>query len=127
MSSDYSLDGFLEAVELLCDSRTEEEKEEDVADVEKEIVNAPKLDSSIFSNFRLLMKSSPRSKEVSKTSECKKCEITRKRLEEKIDKLEAAVLFQQDQLFEGYSNLKARINILEEKEQKRQKVHNGSV
>jgi hypothetical protein len=126
MSSDYSLDGFLEAVDFLYESRTETEKEEDVADVEKEIVNAPKLDSSIFSNFRLLMKSSPRSKDAVKSPDCKKCDLTRKRLEEKIDKLEAAVLFQQDQLFEGYSNLKARITILEEREQKRIKG-NGAV
>lgn len=126
MSSDYSLDGFLEAVDFLCESRTEAEKEDSVADAEKEIVNAPKLDGSIFSNFRLLMKSSPRSKDTIKSTECKKCDLTRKRLEEKIDKLEASVLFQQDQLFEGYSNLKARITILEEREQKRIK-NNGSI
>lgn len=126
MSSDYSLDGFLEAVDFLCDSRIENEEVDNVAPAEKEIVNAPKLDSNIFSNFQLLMKSSPRNKEGSKNSECKKCELTRKRLEEKMEKLEAALLFQQDQLFEGYSNLKARLNILEEREQKRLKP-NGPV
>jgi hypothetical protein len=126
MNTEYSLDGFLEAVDFLCDSQTGVEKVDNVAFAEKEIVNAPQLDGSIFSNFRLLMKSSPRNKDGAKTTECKKCDLTRKRLEEKMEKIEAALLFQQDQLFESYSNLKVRITILEEREQKRLKT-NGPV
>lgn len=119
MNEEDSVDDFLEAVEVLFDSRKNEE-------TEKEIINAPQLDTTIFSNFRLLMKSSPRNRDGSKSPECKKCDLTKKRLEEKIEKLEATLLFQQEQLFEAYSYLKARVTILEEREQKRLRVHHGS-
>ena len=113
-----SLDGFLDAVEYLCDGEPATENVNDEESGDEEIVQAPKLDTAIFSNFRLLMKSSPRNKEMTKVASCKKCELTKKRLEEKIEKLEERLLFQQDQLFEAYSHLNARVDIIEEKERK---------
>lgn len=115
MDSDCSLDGFLEALNTYNEK---EEKMRSPMDEDTEIVTAPKLDKEIFCRFPVLIKNTSRPVESPRNNECKKCALTKKRLEEKIEKLELSILFQQDQLFEAFSHLKARVTSLEEKSPK---------
>jgi hypothetical protein len=121
MDSEDSLDTFLMKINTLIDtSEVEEEVEEVIEEEESEhsddgLNRAPKLDGGIFCRFPLLMKNTPRNKDSTKSFDCKKCQVTKKRLEEKIDKLEADIQLQQDQLFEAYSHLNARVSELEQK------------
>jgi hypothetical protein len=117
MDSEDSLDAFIESVDWAIEQNAEVEEN-------SQINKAPRIDTGIFCRFPVLMKNNPHERENPKSPDCKKCQMTKKRLEEKIEKLESTILFQQDQLFELYSHLKARVTALE---QKSPQSKNGSI
>lgn len=108
MESDDSLDGFINAIDWAYNENKEKEEN-------SRINIAPKIDTGVSCRFPVLMKNIPYERENQKSPDCKKCQLTKKRLEEKIEKLENTILFQQDQLFELYSHLNARLANLEQK------------
>jgi hypothetical protein len=115
MDSEDSLEAFIQSLDQMYDNVIDDRDNVEASELNGRLTKAPKMDTGIFCRFPILMKKDPRERESPKNGDCKKCQLTKKRLEEKIEKLEATVLFQQDQLFELYSHLKARVSHLEQK------------
>ena len=101
---DYSLEDFIEAVDILCDSDSELKKPK-----EKLFIKTPPVECESFQSFPLWMKNSPQSRGY----DCKSCKITRKQLECRMEKMEFLLNSHYEQLFESYSHLLAQIKILQ--------------
>lgn len=103
-ATEESLDDFILRVENFCN-------QEPVTIV----AQVPGLEDSQNSQFPFIMKKKYFNSPISDKLECSKCAVMKKRLEERIRQLEEKLTFQQDQLFESYSQLSFRLKEVENK------------
>lgn len=104
--TEESLDAFICQVDNYCQENEPKQL----------FIQTPHLNGD-FNKYPLLMKNSPQSKDKERSYgfECKKCELVKKQLEMRIEKLEAIVTKQYEELFESYSYLSSKLDTLSSK------------
>jgi hypothetical protein len=76
-------------------------------------LKVPQLVAMSSFEFPLLMKTEPDKRESSpKSTDCRKCQTQKEQLEERIRILEMESSFYRDQLFELYSHLNSKVDLL---------------